>query len=297
MFHSKVIKLPCAMLAVFFAILLLFSSCGEKKYKFIDDGVLQAPDGTIYRRYENAVYFCSKITLGEFLGKVKGYWGTSDISDWGTDNKNHKKGVYSVNSDGSDDYIVFVEEELVDHYKSGEPQRSIWPIYVKDGCELSFRDWDKVVEVTLTYASPDTPIQENGWRPRTTYYLKDEYKPSEAMNALVGEEYVSNHKFDISAYFGNIHYRIDGIDLIDISCQTEYSIRHRWLMTSTDFYEYHINSEAFGMFEMPESMLDYMYCPFSDEEMEMYLQQQEEMDEYIQKQEEMGNIIPSVEKD
>ncbi len=258
--HPKFIKFTCAVLAVIGAVILLFCSCGEKKYKFIDDGVLQAPDGTIYRRYENAVYFCSKITLGEFLGKVKGYWGTDD--------KNRKKGVYSVNSDGSDDYIVFVEEKPVDHYKSGEPQRSVWPIYVKDGCELSFRDWDKVVEVTLRYASPETPMEENGWTPRTTYYLKEEYTPAEAMNALVGEEYVSDRKSDIGRYFGNIHYRIEGIDLIDISCHTEFSIRHGWLMASTDFYEYQINSEALKMFEMPERMLDYMYCPFSDEEIE-----------------------------
>ncbi len=252
-FRSKAIKLPYAMLAVFFAILLLFSSCGEKKYKFIDDGVLQAPDGTIYRRYENAVYFCSNITLGEFLGKVKGYWGTND--------ENYKKGVYSVNSDGSDDYIVFVEEKLVKEYENGVPQRSTTPIYVKDGCELSFRDWDKVVEVTLRY-------YEYGIQLPRTYYLKDGYKASDAMNALVGEEYVSDRKADYSRVFGKIHYKIEGIDLIDIACYTEFSIRHGWLMASTDFYEYHINSEAFGMFEMPESMFDYMQFPFSEEDLE-----------------------------
>jgi len=274
-FHSKAIKLPCVMLAVFFAILLLFCSCGEKKYKFIDDGVLQAPDGTIYRRYEKMVYFCSNISLGEFLGKVKGYWGT--------DNENRKKGVYSVNSDGSDDYIVFVEEEPVDRYKSGEPQRSLWPIYVKDGCELSFRDWDKVVEVTLRYASPETPMGENGWTPPTTYYLKDGYKASDVMNVLIGDEYVSDRKFDCVTVFGRIHYRIEGIDLIDIGCYTEYSVKHGWIMGATDLYEYHVNPDAFEMFEMPERMLNYMYCPFSDEEMETYLQQQEEMEEYIHK--------------
>ena len=257
------IKFACAMLAIIITILLLFSSCGEAKYKFIDDGVLQAPDGTIYRRYENAVYFCSTITLGDFLGKVKGYWGTAG-------DKNYKKGVYSVNSDGSDDYIVFLEEKPVDRYKSGEPQRSQWPIYVKDGCELSFRNWDKVADVTLRYASPETPMGENGWTPPTTYYLKEEYKPSDAMKALIGEEYVNDRKADNSRVFGKIHYKIEGIDLIDIACHTEFSIRHGWLMVATDFYEYHINSEAFSMFEMPESMLDYMQHPFSEEELESW---------------------------
>lgn len=286
--HPKFIKSLCAILAVISAAILLFCSCGEAKYKFIDDGVLQAPDGTIYRRYEKAVYFCSTITLGDFLGKVKGYRGT--------DKNHHKKGVYSVNSDGSDDYIVFVEEELVDHYKSGEPQRNIWPIYVKDGCELSFRDWDKVVEVALRYEDPEAPANEYGFLPFATYNLKDGYKPSEAMNALIGDEYVSDSKFSVVTNIGYINYRIEGIDLIDISCQTEFNAQQGWIMNSTDFYKYHINSEAFGMFEIPESMLDYMNCPLSDEEIEMYLQQQEEMDEYIQKQEEMGNVIPSVGK-
>ncbi len=287
--HSKFIKFFCAVLAVISTVILLFCSCGEKKYKFIDDGVLQAPDGTIYRRYENAVYFCSKITLGEFLGKVKGYWGTDD--------KNRKKGVYSVNSDGSDDYIVFVEEKPVDHYKSGEPQRSIWPIYVKDGCELSFRDWDKVVEVTLRYEDPEAPANEYGFLPFTTYYLKDGYKPSEAMKALIGDEYVSDSKFSVVTNIGYIDYRIEGIDLIDISCQTEFNAKHGWIMNSTDFYKYQINSDAFEMFEMSERVLDYMHCPLSDEDMEAYLQEQEEMEEYIQKQEEMGNYIPKAEKD
>ncbi len=253
-FRPNLIKFPCAMLAVVFTILLLFSSCGEAKYKFIDDGVLQAPDGTIYRRYEKAVYFCSTITLGDFLGNVKGYRGTAS-------NENRKKGVYSLNSDGSDDYIVFLEEKPVDNYKSGEPQRSLWPIYVKDGCELNFRDWDKVVEVTLRY-------YEYGMQLPRTYYLKDGYKASDAMNALVGEEYVSDRKADYSRVFGKIHYKIEGIDLIDIACQSEFSIRHGWLMMATDFYEYHINSEAFGMFEMPESMLEYMQFPFAEKDLE-----------------------------
>lgn len=255
--HSKFIKFSCVVLIIFSTAFLLFSSCGEAKYKFIDDGVLQAPDGTIYRRYEQAVYFCSTISLGEFLGKLQGYIGT--------DSKNHDKGIYSLNSDGSDDYIVFVEEEAVGNYKSGQPQRSLWPIYVKDGCELSFRDWDKVVDASLMFVDPeDTPI--NDFIPYTTYCLKEGYNASDAMKALIGDDYITDYEADRGQCHGYIHYRIEGIDLIDIGCYIQHYERKGWIIQSTDFVRYHVNPEAFRMFEMPERMTDYLQYPIFEEE-------------------------------
>ncbi len=278
--HSKYTKMSCAALAFFFTIILLLCSCGENngaakkeqtnnaaqeevkeeaKYTFTDDGVMQAADGTTYHRYEKDVYSCSAITLGDFLGSVEGYSGT--------DGKKHKKGIYSLNSDGSDDYVVFVEEEPVDSYASGEPQRGLWPIYVKDGCELSFCDWDNLTEVTLMYAAPGTPADENGITPFTTYYLKDDSNPSDAMKALIGDEYADDGKSDYSKYFGDIHYRIKGINLIDITCHTEYKLKNGWIMSVPDSSDYHIKPEAFGAFEMSAEMLDYMQFPLTEDEM------------------------------
>lgn len=101
--HSKIIRLFCTTLVLLTVVILTLTSCAEEKYKIIDDGVLQSPDGTIYRRYNEMVYFCSDITFGEYLGEVRGLRGKTS--------EGVQKGVYSLNSDGSDDYVRFVEEK------------------------------------------------------------------------------------------------------------------------------------------------------------------------------------------
>lgn len=253
------LKFHCVILAILCTIMLM-SSCGAEKYKLIDDGVLQSPDGTLYYRYEKMVYIFSSIEPGEFLGEVKGYHGTGHYG--------YKKGVYSLNSDGSDDYIVFVEEKEGEHYKSGEPQRSLRPIYVKEGCELNYRDWDKVISISLEardYADP--PINKDAGIPVTLYNLNEGNIASDVMNELIGDAFTENEsESGMSQYYIRIHYRIDGLDLVDINCIMKHWTESGWMIHATDAMMYHVNPEAFAMFDFPERMVDYLQYPVRPDE-------------------------------
>lgn len=278
--HSKYIKIFFSILAVLGMTLMLLCSCAlpgddandgaagevtsekkveekdEAKYTFTD-GVLKSQDGTVYHKYDKDVEsYLSMTELGDFLGKVEGVDGK--------DGYKRKKGIYSANSDGSDDYVIFVGDKTAD---SGDPSQTLWPIYVKDGCELDICGWDNMTEITLMYVAPGTAADENGLLAFTTYNLKDGSTPADAMKAFIGDEYVDSGKADYSKYFGDIHYKIKGIDMVDISCRTEYKLKSGWVMTFADSSSYLINKEAFGLFEMPADMLDYMQFPLTEDEM------------------------------
>lgn len=254
------LKFQCVILVILCTVMLM-SSCGAEKYKFIDDGVLQSPDGTLYYRYEKMVYTFSTIQVGEFLGEVKGYHGTG--------HRGLKKGVYSLNSDGSDDYIVFVEEKEGETYKSGEPQRSLLPIYVKEGCELNYRDWDKVSTVSLTINSDyvqdyyDTSANNDAERPHTLHYnLNEGNIASDVMNKLIGDVFTENeHESGTGQCRIDIQYQIDGLDLVDIDCVMEHWSESGWMIYAPDAMKYHVDPEAFAMFDMPERMVNYLQYP------------------------------------
>lgn len=102
--------------------------------------------------------------------------------------------------------------------------------------------------------------------PYSTYYLKDGYEASDVMKALIGDDFINDHKDDCSRYRGYINYKIKGIDLIDISSYAQYWERRGWQLSSTDLANYCLNPEAFRMFDMPERMSDYLKYPYISED-------------------------------
>lgn len=88
-----------------------------------------------------------------------------------------------------------------------------------------------------------------------------------AVIALLGDVFTENeHESGISQYRFHIHYRIDGLDLVDIDCMMEHWTESGWMIYATDAMQYHVNPEAFAMFDMPERMVDYLQYPVRPDE-------------------------------
>lgn len=240
-----IIYLSVILVAVAVGLLIYF---GIPAYSFLDSDTLKSYDGTLYDKFLKG--YTDFLGYGEFFGRVKGERGPAD--------EGYKEGIYSADSSGSDDYVVFV-----DGYYTVMPKsfRVSDLIFVKQGCQLNLCDMNRVTDVRLELGDPETANIKGEIYFLTEYFPESGSIASDVLNSLIGEELTDIYDGDILRAEGYVCYKIEGIDLFDIRCPAQYWEQAGWIVELPDRKQYRINTEGFKMFDMPERMEEFLQSP------------------------------------
>ncbi len=249
--NTKFLKIYLLVLFVILVGVIVFLNMG--KYKIIDNDTLEASDGT---RYYRGGGYLRVDGYGKRLGRVKWLVGDAD--------EDHKQqGVFSADSDGSDDCVILLKSGIVirHNYRFGVER-----IYIKQGVTLDLCDISKAIDAEVSITKPNN-IRINGEGYYfTDYPLRDNYHAAMALSELIGEENTETYETDRWLCSGYLYYKLDNLDQMTVCCPVTCHEKAGWIVTMPDGKEYRMNPEAFSMFYMTERHEQFLQNPVYDVE-------------------------------